>query len=148
MVTNLCFCGWCVDWFREFIRFSESLRQCDAAYGTILLITCPAASGDITTYDTLDREHIELAAHHGLAFIFLLLEKLRHILCINRDHVVWKDIFCQIEPEFGHLGQNSSFLCNFIVQDDIEATDTVSCNHDQTVPIVIDLSYFTFFDWF
>ncbi len=62
--------------------------------------------------------------------------------------MVRKNVFCQVEPEFGHLGQNSTFLCNFVIQNDVKTADTVCCNHDQAVTIVIDLTYFTFFDWF
>ena len=51
-----------------------------AAYSAILLVACPAASCDVSTYDTLDRQHVQFTAHHGFSFEFLLLEKLRHIL--------------------------------------------------------------------
>ena len=96
----------------------------------------------------LDRQHVQLTAHHGFSFKFLLLEKLRHILGIYRNHVVWKNVLSHVKPEFGHLGQYSTFLCNFVIQNYVKAADTVCCNHDQTVSIVIDLTYFTFFDWF
>ena len=62
--------------------------------------------------------------------------------------MVGQNILCQIEPEFGHLCQYSAFFGDFIVQNHIETTDTVGGNHDQAVAIVINLTYFTFFDWF
>ena len=83
-----------------------------------------------------------------VAFKFLLLEKFRHILYIDRNHMVRKNILCQIKPEFGHLCQNSAFFGHFIVQNHIKTADTVCGNHDQAVAIVINLTYFTFFDRF
>ena len=53
-----------------------------------------------------------------------------------------------IEPEFGHLCQNRTFFGDFVVQNHIEAADAVGSNHDQAVAIIINLTYFTFFDWF
>ena len=64
------------------------------------VIFIAATSCDIATNDTFDRKHVQLLAHHGFAFVFFLLEEFRHILCIYRDHMVRKNIFCHIEPEF------------------------------------------------
>ena len=36
----------------------------------------------------------------------------------------------------------------FEIQNHVKAADTVCCNHDQAVAIVINLTYFTFFDRF
>ena len=62
--------------------------------------------------------------------------------------MIRKDVFCQIEPEFGHLGQNSTFGGNLIVKDHVKTADTVGGNHDQAVAIVINFAYFSFFDRF
>ena len=148
VITDLSLGRWCVDRLRQLVGFFQTFRKLDAAYSTVLLVACPAASCDVSTYDTLDRQHVQFTAHHGFSFEFLLLEKLRHILGIYRDHVVRKNVLSHVKPEFGHLGQYSTFLCNFIIQNYVKAADTVCCNHDQTVAIVIDLTYFTFFDWF
>ena len=146
--TDLCFCGWCVDWLRQFVRFYQPFRKFDAAYCAVLLIACPAASCNITTDDTLDREHIQLFTHHAVAVKLRLLEKLRHIFYISGNHVVWKDIFCHIKPESGHLSQYSALLCDRIIQDHIKAADTVSSDHDQAVTVIIDFTYFSFFNRF
>ena len=66
---------------------------------------------------------------------FFLLEELRHILCINGDHMVRENILCQVKPEFGHLGQNSTFGGNLIVKDHVKTADTVSGNYNKAVPL-------------
>ena len=148
VITNLSFCGWCVDWFRQFVGLFQSFRQFDAAYSAVFFITFPAASCNVAAHDTFDREHFKLAAHHAVAVKLWLLEKFRHIFYINRNHVVRKNIFCQIKPEFGHLSKYRSFFGYDIFQNNIEAADAVSCNHDQTVAVVINLANFTFFNRF
>ena len=62
--------------------------------------------------------------------------------------MVGQNILCHIEPEFGHLCQYGTFFGDFVVENDIKAADTVSSNHDQAVAVVINLTYFTFFNWF
>jgi len=61
--------------------------------------------------------------------------------------VIWKNIFCHVKPESGHLSKDSSLLSYHVVQNDIETADTVSCYHDQAVAIIIDFAYLAFFDW-
>lgn len=126
----------------------DSVKKLDAIMGSGFLVAFPAASGNVTTYDTLDWQHLKLTAHHTVSIKFLLLEEFRHIFYIYRNHMVRQNIFCHVKPEFGHLSQYSSFLCYLIIQDNIKATDAVCCNHDQAVTVVINLTYFTFFDWF
>ena len=62
--------------------------------------------------------------------------------------MVRNNIFCQVKPEFGHLGQNSTFGGNLIVKDHVKTADTVGSNHNKAVTIVVDLTYFSFFDRF
>ena len=62
--------------------------------------------------------------------------------------MVRKDILCHIEPEFGHLCQDSSFLGNCVLKDHIKAADPVSSYKDQAVAVIVDLAYFSFFDRF
>ena len=38
-----------------------------------------------------------------VSIVFFILEKFRHIFHIYRNHMVWNDIFCIVEPELGHL---------------------------------------------
>ena len=83
MITDLCLCRWCVDRLRKLIGLLESLRQLNATNRAILLITCPAASGDISSNDTLDWKHLQLAAHHAVTVKLRLLEEFRHILHID-----------------------------------------------------------------
>ena len=47
VITDLGFGGRCVDRFRQFIGFFQTFRQFDAADSTVLLVACPAASGDV-----------------------------------------------------------------------------------------------------
>ena len=47
--------------------------------------------------------------------------------------MVWKNIFCHIEPEFGHLCQDCTLLCNDILLNDIKTTDTVCCYHEAAI---------------
>ena len=64
------------------------------------------------------------------------------------ETMVGQDILGHVEPESGHLSQDGSLLCHIILQNNVETTDTVGGNHDQAVAVVIDLAYFSFFDWF
>ena len=62
--------------------------------------------------------------------------------------MVRKNVLCHVEPEFGHLGQHSSFLSNVIFQDNIKAADPVGSYHDQIVAVVVNLADFSFFNRF
>ena len=146
MIADLGFCGRCVNRLRQLIGFLQAFRKLNPTDCAIFLVACPSAACDISTHDTLNRNHLQLSAHHAVTIKFFLLEKFRHIFYINGNHVVRKNIFCHIEPEFRHLCKNCSFFGNHIVQNHIEATDTICRYHDQAVPIVINLTYFTFFD--
>ena len=61
--------------------------------------------------------------------------------------MIRKDILGQVKPEFGHLRQNGTLFCYYIVQNNIEAADAVGCYHDQAVAVIINLAYLTLFDW-
>ena len=61
--------------------------------------------------------------------------------------MVWENVLCHIEPKLRHLSQDRPLLGHIILQNDIKATDTISRNHDQAVAVIIDLTYFSFFDW-
>ena len=61
--------------------------------------------------------------------------------------MVGNNVLGHVKPELGHLCQHGSLFRNDIVQNYVETTDTVGCYHNQTVSIVINLAYFTFFDW-
>ena len=148
MVADFCFCTGRIDGFRQFVTFFKTCREFDSAYGTIFLIALPAAACDISAYDALNRKHGQFAAQHTVAIKPGLTEIFRHIFYVNTEHVIWNDVFGVIEPESGHLGQNSTFFYNFVLKDDIECRDAVSCDHDKTVTIIIDLTYFAFFDRF
>ena len=60
--------------------------------------------------------------------------------------MVGKNILGIVKPELGNLSKNRPLLIDLVVQNDIEAADTIGCHHDQAVPIVIDLTHFAFFD--
>ena len=62
--------------------------------------------------------------------------------------MVRNNVFCQIEPELGHLSQNSSFFRNDVIKNHIKTADAVRSNHNQAVTVIIDFTYFSFFDWF
>ena len=51
---------------------------------TVLLIALPAASGDITSYNALDRQHIQLFAHGAVSAVLRLSEIFGHIRRIYR----------------------------------------------------------------
>lgn len=147
MVANLRFGGRGVDRFRQLIGFLQSLRKTDAAHSAVLLIAGPAASRNIAPHDTFNRKHIQFAAHHTVAVKLFLPEKFRHILYVSRDHMVGKNVLGHVKPEFGHLGQNGSLFGHIVIQDHIETADPVCGHHNQTVSVVINLSYFAFLDW-
>ena len=148
MISDLCLGGRGIDGLGKLICLLQTFRKLDTAYGTVLLVAFPAASGNVSTNDALDGEHVQLLAHHAVAVEFRLSEKFWHILNISRYHMIGNHILSHIKPEFRHLGQYSSFLCYCVVQDHIKAADTVSCHHDQGVSVVIDLTNFAFLDRF
>ena len=148
MVADLRLGGRCVNRLRQLVRFLQAFRQLNTADGSVLLVAGPAAACDIAADDALDGKHLKLSAHHGFAPELLLLEVLRHILCVNGNHVVRQNILCHIEPEFGHLSQHCALLCHFIMKNHIEAADTVCRYHNQAVAVVVNLTYLTFFDRF
>ena len=135
-----------IDRLRELIRLLQSFGELDAAHSAVLLVAGPTASGDIAAYDALHRKHLQLSAHHTVAVELLLAEEFRHILHIYRKHMVGKNILGIVKPELGNLSKNRPLLIDLVVQNDIEAADTIGCHHDQAVPIVIDLTHFAFFD--
>ena len=114
--------------------------MCIRDSSTVFLVALPAASGDIAADDALQRKHVQLAAHHALAFVLRSLEKFRHIFYVSRDHMVWKNVLCVVKPEFRHLGQNSTFLGNSIMENHIKAADAVGSDHDQAIAVVIDFT--------
>ena len=100
MIADLRLGGRCVDGLRQLVGLFQSFRKADAADRAVLLITCPAASCNISAHDTFNGKHVQLAAHHGFAVELLLLEEFRHIFHIYRNHMVGNDVFRHIEPEF------------------------------------------------
>ena len=60
--------------------------------------------------------------------------------------MIRQDVAGHIEPELGHLCQYCTLLLDLVLQDHIIAADTVGCDHDQAVPIIVNLTYLTFFD--
>ncbi len=76
------------------------------------------------------------------------MEIFRHLVYIGGDHVVWQDVFGEIEPELGHLGQDLALVSYGVVEDHIKAADAVGGYHDQAVTIVIDFAYLSFFNRF
>ena len=148
MIANLRLGGRGIDRLRKLVGFLQPLRQLDAADGSVFLVACPSASGDISAHNTFNGKHVQFAAHHRFAFKFFLLEKFRHILYVYRNHVIGNNILRHIEPEFRHLCEHSSFFGNFVVQNHVETADAVGSYHDQAVAVVVNLTYFTFFDRF
>ena len=100
MITDLRLGGRSVDRLRKFIGFLQAFRKLDAADGSVFFIACPSAACDIASYDTLDRKHRELFAHHAVSVEARLAEKLRHVIDVCGDHMVRNDIFCHFKPEF------------------------------------------------
>ena len=114
MVADFRLGGRRVDWLRELVRFFKPFRERNPAYCAVFLVASPAAAGDVAPHDALDGQHLKLFAHHAVAVILRLAEKFRHIFHIYGNHMVWQDVPGHVEPEFGHLGKDSSFLCHFI----------------------------------
>ena len=52
----------------ELVGFLQAFRKLDVAYSAVLFVVCPAASCDVSTFDTLDRQHVQFTAHHGFSF--------------------------------------------------------------------------------
>ena len=135
-----------VNGLRELIALFKAFRKSDPADGAVLLVALPAAAGDIAADDALDGEHSELSAKHAVAVKALLAEEFRHIVHVDADHVVRDDVFCQIKPETGHLGQNSALLHDLVLQDHVKRGDPVGRHHDELIADIIDLTYLAFLD--
>ena len=140
MVAKLRLGGGSVDRLRQLVGFLQPLGQRDAADGAVFLVAGPAAAGDIAADDAFDGQHFQLFAHHALALVLGLAEKLRHIGGIHRKHVVGQNILRQIEPELGHLGQHLALVHHGVVQDHIKAADAVGGDHDEAVTIVVNFA--------
>ena len=69
-------------WLRQLLGLLQSFRQLDSADLAGFLIACPTASGDVSANDALQREHLQLTAHHAAAFELLVPEEFRHIIHI------------------------------------------------------------------
>ena len=143
MIAQVCFCGRCVDRFGKLLRFLKSFRKTDSAYDTGLFVGCPAAACDIASDDALKGKHGELFHFHGFSGVFFGAEEFRHICRIHGEHVVRDQIFGVVEPERGHPGENSTFVCDLIFQNMVKGGDPVCRDHDQTVADVIYFSYFS-----
>ena len=89
-----------VDGLRQLLRLLQALRQADAADSAVLLIACPAASGDIAPHNAFHRKNVQLTAKHTVAVKPFLAEIFRHILYVYGKHMVRQNILCHIEPEF------------------------------------------------
>ena len=148
MVTDLSLSGRREDRLRQFLGLLKTFRQGNSTNSTVLFVACPTASGDVTANNALERNHVQLPAHHRLAIELRSLEKLRHFLDISSDHMVRKNIFCEIKPELGHLSQNLALVGHCVMKNHIKTTNAVSCYHNQAVAIVIDFAYLSFFNRF
>ena len=62
--------------------------------------------------------------------------------------MVRKDIFGEVEPELGHLGQDRTLLRDFVFENDVKRGDAVGRDKDQCIAQVIDLPDFSLFDGF
>jgi len=148
VITDLCFGRRGVNRLRQFIGFFQSFRKFNATDFSGFLIALPATSCDISANDALDWQHLQFPAHHTVTVELFLLEEFRHIFHIYRNHVIRNDILCHVKPELGHLCQDSSFFGHFIVQNHIKTADTICSYHDQAVTVIINLTYFSFFNRF
>ena len=133
-----------VDRLRQLVGLLQAFRQLYAAYGAVLLVACPAGTGDVAADDALDRQHVQLLAQHAVAVKLRLLEVFRHVLDVYRNHVVRDNVLGQIEPELGHLSQNGALLLDGVLEDDIKAADAVGCYHNQAVSVVVNLTNLAF----
>ena len=100
MISDLCLGGRGIDGLGKLICLLQTFRKLDTAYGTVLLVAFPAASGNVSTNDALDGEHVQLLAHHAVAVKLRLSEKFRHILNISGYHMIGDHILRHIKPEF------------------------------------------------
>ncbi len=100
VVADFSLCARRVDRLRQFVALRKAFRQPDSADGSVLLIACPAAARDVAAHDAFDRKHGELFYEHAVPAVIFSAEELRHILRIDADHVVRKDVLRVIEPEF------------------------------------------------
>ena len=58
--------------------------------------------------------------------------------------MVGQDVSGHVKPELGHLSKHRPLLRDLIFQNHIKTTDPVRSHHNQGIPIVIDLTYFSF----
>ena len=97
----------------------------------------------IASDDAFKGKHGELFHFHGFSGVFFGAEEFRHICRIHGEHVVRDQIFRVVEPERGHPGENSTFVCDLVFQNMVKGGDPVCRDHDQTVADVIYFSYFS-----
>ncbi len=145
VVADLGFGGRRVDRLRQLVALAEAFRQRDPADRAVLFVACPAGAGDVAADDALDRDHGELLHQHAVPVKLRCAEELRHIRGVGRDHVVRQDVLRVIEPEFRHLGQDSAFFGDLVVEDDVKCGDAVRRDEDQVLADVVDFTNLSFF---
>ena len=146
VVAELCLRARREDRLRQLLGFLEASRQLDAADRAVLLIACPAAARDIAADNALHRQHRELLALHAVAEELRLLEELRHVVIVHRDHVVRNDVLREVEPELRHLRQDFALLRDLVLEDVVECGDAVCRNHDDAVACIVNLTNFSGFE--
>ena len=146
VVAELCLRARREDRLRQLLRFLETSWQLDAADRAVLLIACPTAARDIAADNALHRQHRELLALHAVADELRLLEELRHVVIVHRDHVVRNDVLREVEPELRHLRQDFALLRDLVLEDVVECGDAVCRNHDDAVACIVNLTNFSGFE--
>ena len=84
-----------------------------------LAVVTPARSGEVSAYDALDRQHLELAA----------LE--RATVLAQREEMVRDDVPGTREPEGGEAGQDPPLVRDRSRQDDVEGRDAIAGDEQQ-----------------
>jgi len=147
VVPILGFSGRREDRLLQAVGLPEPFRDLDAADLAGGYVFLPARSGEISPDHAFHREDPGLSDEHRPLFQdFRERPKgRREIRDLRGDQMVRTDQGGEIEPEFGNLGQDFSFVGNEGRQDVIEGGNAVGRDDEQFIVDFKDVSHLPFF---
>ena len=138
VVTDLGLGGRGEDRLRQLGRLGEALGQLDTADGAVLPVLLEPGAGEVAADDTLEREHLQLAADHRAAE-----DLLRDPLIVGGTGEVVREVQ-GVEEEVAHRSEDASLVRDVGVQDVVVGGDPVGGHHEEgDVVDLVDLAHFT-----
>ena len=135
MITNICLSGRGENWFWKLGGLHQSFRQLYATDRLGLLVFRQSRAGEVTTYDTFKRQHVELLADHCSSENFFWDAR-----------VIWftSQVVGEIDgvkEELAHRSEHSTFIGDLGIEDEIISRDTVGSHHEDVAFIdLVDLT--------